>query len=66
MKDEEIYALCKTKEGCIQYIKNNMSEGSKESYLPSKKVPLILELEKEGIVGKRIKYGVEFWHLIQK
>lgn len=66
LTDKEIFYLCKTKEGCIKYLTENRKEykGFYEwSYLPSKEVPLLLELLEEGIIEHRINSAtkVEEW-----
>ena len=66
MLDEEIYNLCKTKDGCIKYLEENRKsyKGYYDwSYLPSKKIPLLLELLKDGIIEHRLNPStkVEEW-----
>lgn len=67
MKDTEIIETCRTKEGCLEYITTACRMGCNEAYLPSNASPVILELEAEGLVTKKVKYGgLEFWTPVVK
>ena len=59
MTDDEIYAICSTEQGCLEYIEYACEYfGTGWVALEIEKVPTLQKLIDDGVIQREDKYGV--------